>query len=169
MKNKGLTIILLLVVGYIWYNVFFRIKSSIEPLVKESKSHLDITPIKINKNRMKYVVDANYRDPFGNATAMQLESIVPLSNSTPVTPTVPVIKKEKPTVPPVRWPSIRYHGSVRSQKQIKSRAILKIDGQLYTLQEGQGVLDGMLVVKIYLDSIRLDFNKQQKIFYRHIN
>ncbi len=162
MKNKGLTIALVIIVGAVWYNVFMRVKSNIDaddtlPVQKQltnGKQWLS--------KRESFPLRVNYRDPFtGSLAAMTNE---PTPATMPMIPVEPPMPKPKPEPP--QWPVIRYYGLVRKTSSSVPRTLLTIDGVFYQLKQGDAALDNVTIKKTYRDSVVINYRKQNRTFYK---
>lgn len=154
MKNKGVTYALLIVVGLIWYNVFFRVKSNLfgeeEGFVSRENP---IKPI-ASLERDTFVLKANYRDPFGGQVVRP-----------PVDPkpeTDPVVQIPRP-VYQEPWPQIVYYGQIKKTGSKTPLAILKIDGMQFYLRTGENVLDNYVIRRIFKDSVEVSHGKSKRM------
>lgn len=163
MKNKGLTFILLIVVGIVWYKVFFRIKDNLtkDELIVQSTEKKSIHT-KFQKDTFQLA--ANYRDPFYAKTtalsqqedvSMNIVSVQPITYQAPK-PITPLPKSHK-------WPKMKYFGMMKSNPQKGNLAILSIDNTLFNLREGEVTYEGIELRKIYGDSVLLVHEKHAKI------
>lgn len=157
MKNKGLTIVLVAVVGIIWYKVFFRVKSN---LFGEETSFVGNAPPKqtfptIHRDTFK--LNAGYRDPFSGA-------LQPVSD--PSTDSLNTVKIERSPAPVYieRWPEVVYYGLIRKTNSKEPLAIIKIDGMQFYLRAGDNILDDYVIKKIYRDSVEVVHGKRKRVF-----
>jgi hypothetical protein len=160
MKNKGLTYVLLIVVGIIWYNVFFRIKdnlmtedSPVVPSLQQKQSIISLT-------RDTFELHANYRDPFRSSKKEASVSTEQIPQ-----PTQPIIHLPKVVEPPKprRWPKMKYYGIVKNQHAKSPLCIISIDNMLFNLREGEEAYDRIVVKKIYGDSVLIVQEKHKRI------
>lgn len=161
MKNKTLTYALLIVVGVIWYNVFFRVKDNIfgENAVSEESSQ------PINRNiplisKDTFELKVNYSDPFGAANA-NWSKLKPV-NIEGGTPKNRVVREK----PKMTWPKIKYFGLVKKTSSSSPLGILNIDGYQFTLRSGDSPYDGITVKRIWRDSVEMKCGKETRIFQR---
>lgn len=154
MKNKGLTYALLIVVGLIWYNVFFRVKSNLfgeeEAFIPAPSNIQSIASIR----RDTFALKASYRDPFSG---------VPLQAAPVAGPEMPV---ERLPPPPPRqdvWPQITYYGQVKKTGSKEPLAILNVDGMQFYLRHGESIFDNYVVNRIFRDSIEMSHGKKKKM------
>ncbi len=159
MKNKSLTYLLLIVVAVIWYQVFFRIKSNLETDLGSQQEANQNTLQQIAIVRDTFVLDANYRDPFGGKIAYekQIDSTAPKKK---------IVQEVKPKQSE-NWYSIKYYGLIKQTNSKNPLAILKIDGVQFSLRVGDEAFDGYKVKAIYKDSILIKFKNSSKYFYKN--
>ena len=157
MKNKGVTYALLVVVGLIWYNVFFRVKSNLfgeeETFVPSQATIRSMAAMQ----RDTFPLKANYRDPFSGTpvyTAPVAGPSTPVEHAPPPPPRVEV------------WPQIIYHGQVRKTGSKEPLAILNVDGMQFYLRHGESIFDNYVVRSIYRDSIEMAHGKQKRMLRR---
>jgi hypothetical protein len=162
MKNKGFTYLLLIVVAIIWYNVFFRIKENIMGENLPVTDNTTIAKMYKTQPRKEFTLKANYRDPFSSKGSSA--TIAP-TNATPQIPIQPVYKEPKLPPPPKvhHWPKIKYFGTVKNNSSKKALCIVNIDDMLFNLREGESVLDGIVIKKIYRDSLYIQQGKNFKM------
>lgn len=165
MKNKGLTFVLLLVVGVIWFKVFFRIKDNLsnEDTSVQVQGELGLP----RKNYVKdtFALQANYRDPFhSNSPSSSTSPSNDANGNGPQPAPVQQIIKPQPEPPkPHRWPKMRYFGLMKSNPQKGTLAILTIDNMRFNLREGEEAYDGIYVRKIYGDSVLMVHEKYGRV------
>lgn len=160
MKSKGLTYVLLIVVAAIWYNVFFRIKDNLAGSDETFTETNSVAKMYKSHKREEFDINANYRDPFSGKKSKPVE----VSNPVPVNP-IPVYKEPKLPPPPKvhHWPKMKYFGTVKNSASKKPLCIINIDDMLFNLREGEAVLDGIVIKKIYRDSIIVQQGKNFKV------
>ncbi len=156
LKNKGVIFVLLLAVGYVWYQVFYRIKDNFfsentAPLKTEKKYtegsfsiERDTTPLLVN-----------YSDPFSK------QFVLSNTNTTTNQPTVepmpkPIEKKY------VEWPEIRYFGFLKSNQSKQPLAILKINGEFFYVRNGDDLFDGFIVKNVSKECIWIKYYSETK-------
>lgn len=159
MKNKGLIYVLLVAVGVIWYNVFFRVVSNLTAdetgIVQPNETNQLFSSIE----RDTFKLNASYRDPFGAKTAV---TTTPPPETTKVNPTA-IVKKVKVKEP---WPHIQYKGMVRKTSSSNPLAIIYIDGIQLQMRKGERVFDGITLKTIHRDSIVIYYQKEKRSFWR---
>jgi hypothetical protein len=159
MKNKNLTYVMVVVVGIVWYNVFFRIKSNLEgedgTLPVQNAQPLAVKALA----RDTFALHANYADPFrggsNTAVAMSADLMAP--------PPVPVYVE--PKAPKVEyWPKVQYYGLVKRTESKRPLCIINIDDMLFYLREGESVSDNYVIRRIFRDSVIIQHNKTRRTF-----
>jgi hypothetical protein len=159
MKNKGVVYLLLVVVGIVWYNVFFRIKDNFFTEETVLPSTENRTLKRPTFHRDTFQLHADYRDPFHGVT--KTEEVKTLDPNVVNTFTPP-----KPTPPPPKphhWPKIKYFGLVKNQNAKSALCILQIGNSLYNLREGEMTQDNIEVRRITRDSVILAQGKYGKV------
>lgn len=161
MKNKGLTYALLIVVGIIWYNVFFRVVSNFN---SDESAIVEPNQIKnslFSVHRDTFTLQANYRDPFGGSLKQSFTSAPENVPQNPDPAPKPKIQKIKEV-----WPSIRYKGLIRKTTSNNPLAIIYIDGIQLQMRKGEKVFDGILLKTVHRDSIVVVYQKEKRVFWR---
>ena len=158
MKNKGVVYVLLVVVGFVWYNVFFRIKDNFfseeEQVLTSERQNIQRPTF----HRDTFNLNANYRDPFHGVT--KTEEVKPQE------PTVATYTQPKYTPPlpkPHHWPKIKYFGLLKSEQSKSPLCILQIGNSMYNLREGEVTYDNIEVRRITRDSVILAQGKYGKV------
>ncbi|MCE3297033.1 MAG: hypothetical protein K0R65_2747 [Crocinitomicaceae bacterium] len=160
MKNKGLTYLMLIVVGVIWYQVFFRIKSNLEADAGPPSNGNSFALSDLRIKRDTFQLAANYRDPFGGKmSAVSRPDTVPRIRKT-VEPRQKVYPVEQ------SWVKIRYYGLIRKTDSKNPLALLNIDNEQFFLRKGDDVFDGYKIQAIYRDSVLISYGKKSKYFYK---
>lgn len=158
MKNKSLTYVLLLVVGFIWYKVFIRVSSNLSDedvvLVQPNETKSSFLTIQ----RDSFSLNAAYRDPF---TTTPRQAVSAATELTKIVPDKKIIKKVA-----ISWPLIQYKGLVKKSTSNDPLAIIYIDGiQLY-MRKGERVFDGILVKSVHRDSVVIVYKKERRAVWR---
>lgn len=167
MNKKALSVILGIVVLFVWYKVissFFGENIESEPFQQQQAyNNLDLS--KIIRNDSIPEPKLNYRDPFLGEVDFH-HKVHPKQNSS----TEPRAKRNysnnqiKQSI--LEWPSISYHGFVKVHGNSSSMIILKIDDQLVQINEGESYESVLKVKKAYRDSILLEMNGERKVFQK---
>lgn len=159
MKNKALIYILIPVVGFIWYKVFFRIKSNVvgddTEIVQPNRSLQQFEAAQ----RDTFDMELEYRDPFGEMKRKARTEPVASNSASP-----PVVNRKPKHI--MRWPSILYKGRIKQTSNNKQHALIEIDGFLHRMRLGESVYDGIVVKGIGRDSIVIRYKKQTKTFWK---
>jgi len=162
MKNKALTGILLVVVGFIWYKAFFRVKDGFFGEETEIVSPERNQPISFTSlSRDTFSINLDYRDPFGE-TKKSYSAEPPQTNNrnTNLTP----VRRPTPQVTP--WPEIIYYGQVRKTTSKNPLAIISIDGYKHSIRKGEQLYDGIKVTAIGRDSMVVAYRKEKRVYWR---
>jgi hypothetical protein len=168
MKNRPLTISLLIAVVAIWawimYSVFDYMES---PDVVATKKKSFVSRIKEDTSTTDYMLALNYKDPFLKKEYVTYKDVAKTyTNDNATAIQVHAAPKQKVNKKPVKeeipLPAINYVGRIQNAKMNKPVAILLIDDKEYMMQEGE-IKDGVLLKGIANDSVKVVFSK--KIFY----
>jgi len=161
MKNKALTGILIVVVAFIWYKAFFRVKDGFFGEETEIVPPTRNKPISFaSLSRDTFSIQLDYRDPFGE-TKKSYNASAPQEAQQPAN--LPV---SRPIKRGVSWPDIKYYGQVRKTTSKNPLAILSIDGYQHTLRKGEALYDGIVVKSIGRDSLVVVYQKETRVFWR---
>jgi hypothetical protein len=159
MKNKPLTYALLLIVAFVWYKVFFRLKDAITSPEASitSTSEAPLKNFKIERDTFRLL--ANYRDPFGK-TSIDNKMI---NQDLPKPPPVP---KQAPVKKVVSWPLIIYKGMLKKHGNKTALGIVIIDDNQLYLREGESVYDGIQMLKFTKDHAIIKYQKETRTFLK---
>lgn len=164
MKNKSLTYVLLIVVGIIWYQVFFRIKSNFEENTVINSNNVVNYPSNLKINRDTFKIILPIRDPFYGKIILNNFSSTKYNQTQTNLQTK--TNQAKPIKQITNWFSIEYFGMIKKNDSKNPLAIIKIDHELFHLRKGEEAFDGYKVVSIYADSVLISFNESLKIFLK---
>ncbi len=160
-NNRVITILLLAVVGFIWYKVFFRVKDSLfaedVEVVQPNESQDQYKAVK--RDTVQLALD--YRDPFG-----ETEQRISLGKPEEPKPNPPVVRNQPPK-PQFQWPNIEYFGMLRKTTSTDPLAIIGIDGFKHHMRKGEKVYDGVTIKTIGRDSVVIYYQKKSKVFWRN--
>lgn len=164
MKNKALTYVLLLVVGVIWYQVFFRVKNNLtadETNIPQPNQSLASVRI-ISRDTIDLNVD--YRDPFRyEKMARPVTSSDDVSRSSRGSHRVQRI----PTKPEFVWPKVTYHGLIRNRESTAPLGLIRVDGMVYNLRIGDEIFNEIYVKSIEKDELVVRYKKLTTAFYKN--
>lgn len=168
MNKKVLSIILGIVVLFIWVKVFSKIfdNFSDDQLMTGEVTNFETLDLSafIHKDSLPEL-DLKYRDPFlGNVTFGQRQKVKSQSNSQSNHHKKGII--EKPTIVNEKWPIINYHGFVRVVSSPNGTVLLKIGNTMHNAKEGEVINNELIIKKVYRDSIILSKNEKTKTFYK---
>jgi len=158
MKNKKLTYFLILVVAGVWGMIIYRVFSAVDNTDDDTTS-VAPKPIKeafndytIPKDTTKLLL--NYRDPFG--VTKRKDTTTRLRSITKPGPSIAVAVK-----PAINWSFITYSGYIRNPATKKLIALVSINGQNLTLNEGE-TKNQVKLLKNLRDSIKVSFDGKTK-------
>jgi hypothetical protein len=149
MKNKRFLIILLICVILVWGLIGVRIYQSFQNPQTFPKTNLIVKdkPIGIQD----FVLIANYPDPFlGEIKPVKKVSLEQKLNST-----IYQVKKE------IHWPTIIFKGTISKKNSHIDYCMLVVNNKEVMLKTNDTIY-GIVVRKIYKDSIRLEYSKVKK-------
>ncbi|XOV67603.1 MAG: hypothetical protein ACFHU9_00245 [Fluviicola sp.] len=163
MKNKALTYVLLIVVGIIWYQVFFRVKGNLlDDDTEVPKPNQAIAAVHaIARDTVQ--LHADYRDPFNYE---KMARNIPLLSETPKPPTTPRAAVKRSTQPQFAWPNISYHGLIRNRTSEKPLALIRVDGLVYNLRLGDEIFNSIYIKAIEPDFLTIRYKKLEKVVER---
>ena len=161
MKNKKMTIVLILSVSAVWGIIFYKLFSAsggddtyvlsatVAPPAYES---LDDYKLKDS-----FKLQLNYRDPFlGKQVRPDTAASSGLKPASTQIPVRPVISK-----PPVNWGAIKYTGYITNPANKRIVSILTINNKEYMLSDGEAA-DGLKLVKSFKDSVKVSYQQSVK-------
>lgn len=152
---------MLVVVAFIWYKVFFRVKENLfgdeqtvadnrlTPNFYQGSVEIDTFPIKLD-----------YRDPFEDIK--RGPSTVNPENSPTQNPA-----RIKPIPQPTPWPAIHYYGMIRKTSSKEPLGIISIDGYKHTLRKGEFIYDGIKVISLDREGMKIRYKGEVRMFLRN--
>ncbi len=164
MKNKKTLYFLIPLVVFIWGLIFYKIFAY---MGDKNPDNLDTRSFNIKSDSIieidTFKLLANYDDPFLDKP-YQLEGINEYQqNPDEVIKKEPVIPKKIEVKSLVPWPQVSYGGIIKNNISNKTIVIVNINGSGKIMTAGETV-NGVLLKKIFKDSIIVEFNKETKIF-----
>lgn len=168
MNKKVLSIILGIVVLFIWVKVFSKIFDQFgdDEYTSVEASTMDAIDLsKYIKRDTIPTLKLNYRDPFlGKTYQPRKVNNQPKNDNINRAPSrVNQINKEKVVK---KWPQITYHGFVKVIGSKQGTVLLKVGGRMHKIREGEVINDELVISKVYRDSIKVTWNKEAKTFYK---
>tara|TARA_B100000508_G_scaffold141043_1_gene145542 strand:- start:37340 stop:37834 length:495 start_codon:yes stop_codon:yes gene_type:complete len=160
-KKKYLNILLIAAIiaiwGYIIQEVFVTPSEEFDNTIVSTKS----TPSTKKDSSSRYVLQANYKDPF----RMKSRFSWSLSQTRP-----PVTNKKKPLKTKrikqqkkIVWPTVEYKGRIKNHSTNNNVAVLKVNGKGYRLSENE-MIDELKINSVWKDSVLLVFEGEKKVF-----
>lgn len=167
MNKKALSVVLGIVVLFVWYKVissFFGENIESEPFQQQQAfNNLDLSKIIANDSIPQPKL--NYRDPFlGRVDFHHKVQTKKKSSTQPKTKRNYTNNQIKQSI--LEWPSISYHGFVKVHGNSSSMVILKIDNRLVQINEGESYESVLKVKKAFRDSILLELNGERKVYHK---
>lgn len=157
-KHLNITLIILLVI--IWSSVFYKYfggeKAFEENLYLNNVGSSNAKEYGIPKDTFQLKLIS--KDPFG-VNRIKRHSISKPSTKKIVKEVKPVLDKK------LVWPTISYHGFVRSENNTTRLILLKIDNRVYRKREKETVKE-ITLVTAYKDSLIISLNDNTKTIKR---
>lgn len=159
-KNKKAIWVLLPVVLGLWGLIAFRVSKAVGgdkqlPAVAVATA----TVAKATEPKEVYELELDYADPFLKGRRPVVQKTVPKPKSTPKKP---VVKKTVKPIP-LRWPDIKYHGLIGSEKG-GSTVILNVGGESWFMSAGE-LKNELKLLKVHEDSVVVEFQGKEKRTY----
>lgn len=157
-NNKVLIGILLVIVVGVWAKVFLKISSNLDS--QEIADAIDYsTPQKvIIEERKAFELKFSGLDPFLKKT--------PKNRTTVKSDYTQNYIQLKPSVPALNWPDFQYYGFVKGTNKKTKLSVLKADGTIMNLREGETFYEGFKIKRAYRDSIIIGFGNKSKTIYK---
>ncbi|MCR9171959.1 MAG: hypothetical protein NXI10_05680 [bacterium] len=163
MKSKALTYVMLVVVGIIWYQVFFRVKNNLlgedDTIPNPNQSFEQVNAMA----RDTVDLQVNYRDPFRYE---KMTTNLPLLSESPKPPANPRAAMNRNPKPQFAWPNISYHGLIRNRKSSKPLALIRVDGLVYNLRLGDEIFNSIYIKSIEPEMLTIKYKKLEKTVER---
>ncbi|MGK4568988.1 hypothetical protein [Flavobacterium sp. 3HN19-14] len=150
--KKKINVVLIIIVSCLWGTVLYRYVNQYFfrqdfTFPQKTAEHASVTNF---MQKDTFVLSDLNRDPFLNKLARKPNV---LSDKVLKVKKQPVVKKE---VKKVNFPSITYLGYIKTINKNEELVLLKVNGSLMKLKTNQ-LLDGLKVLKIYKDSVRVSY------------
>lgn len=163
MKSKPLTYVMVIVVGIIWYQVFFRVKGNLSEEDSEiPKPNQSLASVRII-SRDTVDLNVDYRDPFNYEKMMRPIATGNEMNDLNRNPQ-PVPQRSR--APEFVWPKVTYHGLIRNRSSREPLGLVRIDGLVYNLRVGEEIFNEIYVKSIGTNELVLRFKKLSKSIYK---
>lgn len=156
--KKRINIILILAVIGLWGTVIYRAVNQ----YLFSKKNIEITPSRVHfysklMTKDTFLLEVIPRDPFlnkKNYSAIPIQKKIFLNNPV-IKKSIQILNKREASI----WPVVLYYGYIKGKREI---ALLNINKKLSRLGINEQK-DGLIVRKIYKDSVEVNYNKEKKI------
>lgn len=169
MNKKVLIIILSIVVLGIWFKVIAKIfnqwrDEETAVIGVQSGEIVDLSKF-IKRDTIPEPM-LEYRDPFlGEKKRVTRKRIKNVQSNTPEIRRVRNRSNgENEEITP--WPQIKYHGFVKVSGTDSGTLLLKVNGQIYKVREGEQLNNEFTIKKAFRDSILIVRNEEIKTFYK---
>lgn len=170
MSKKKINIVLILIVLGLWGTVIYRSLNHYffpdQNIVTQAETNIRFNYKQIKKDSFELLPLAH--DPFLNNRLSNpnpsISNMLPRNTSPKPSGTrKPAIIKEKAPVV-IYWPEINYYGYIKSSLKTEEMILIKIDGKLYKARKKDNV-GGVVIKRIFKDSIEMSFKKENKFIY----
>lgn len=157
LKNKGLTFILVGLVGYVWYQVFFRIKDNFFSEQAVVESSVTDKQFNFTIDRDTSTLSLNYRDPF--LPTKNISKGDKKDYSTHIQ-NINTLRQEIY----VEWPEIKFYGFMKNTQSKQPLIIIKLDDEFYYVRKGETILDGIMISNVTPEYLNVTY--QKKSYYK---
>jgi hypothetical protein len=163
MKSKALTYVMVIIVGIIWYQVFFRVKDNLSgedtEIPKPNESFASVRII----SRDTVDLNVDYRDPFNYEKMARPVAIGNDMNDFDRNPR-PIPQRSRK--PEFVWPKVTYHGLIRNRSSKSPLGLVRLDGLVYHLRIGEEIYNEIYVKSIGTEELVLRYKKLSKAIYK---
>jgi hypothetical protein len=168
MPKKRLNIILILLVLGLWGTVAYKSLNRFFPsediVLNDTISNQNFNLKKIEKDTFTFK-NLN-RDPFLDKALVVKTNPVVLKSTAPRPKTTTIPKPIVNSKPLPIWPQVSYYGYIKSHQKTEELILVKIDNNLLKVRKNQNI-DGVVIKRIFKDSIEVLFNKEKKFVYKN--
>lgn len=165
MTKKKINIVLIIIVLGLWgavgYKTITQYFFSKDIIVNTDKTDYKLNMNLINKDT--FLLGHISRDPF-------LDKQYQMTNPIAIKqyPQIAILKVSPKTVVSIpkeiiNWPSISYHGFIKSNGKNQELILLKIDGKLFRVRKND-IVQKLTVKEVSNDSIEVIFNQEKRFF-----
>lgn len=169
MAKKKINIVLIIVVLGLWGTVGYKALAQyfFSNETVEANSVASYSSSGRQVERDTFVLEKIHRDPFLNKTLVRSESVAVAGTinrgvKRHTAPVKTVVEKPKEIK---NWPSVAYYGFIKSGEKKDELVMLKVGNSIHRLRKGQEV-EGLMLNKVYKDSVELSFNKEKRMLRR---
>jgi|SRR5690554_547156 len=169
MNKKLLIIVLGIIVLGIWIKVVSKIFNQFNDgdttlIEGATKEIVDLSKFIKRDTVPKPIL--GYRDPFlGEKKRVTRKRIKNVQSNTPEIRRVRN-RSNGENVEITPWPQIKYHGFVKVSGTDSGTLLLKVNGQIYKVREGEQLNNEFTIKKAFRDSILIVRNEEIKTFYK---
>ncbi|HLA55567.1 MAG TPA: hypothetical protein VK623_05685 [Flavobacterium sp.] len=149
--KKKLNVILIIAVAVLWGTVIYKYVSQyFAKGIAVYESHQPVSEKVATWQKDTFEIMPLKRDPFLNVAYAAPHQVHRQSN-------VRIKTRQKPAPVHVDFPQLNYFGYLKSKDKSGELVLLKVNNKLTKLHVGES-LDGLKIVKIYKDSVKVSFN-----------
>lgn len=167
MPKKSLNVILILVVLGLWGAIAYKSLSRFFPAKQNFSTETDFNSSGFNVKKIEkdtfdlrpLVNDPFFGRSFSQPIVAKTRSVYYVSKS---------LAKPKPEVKPkvmVPFPVVKYFGFIKSKDKKEEMILIKVDNTLHKTRLNANC-DGVLIKKVYKDSLQVVFGKELKTIKR---
>ncbi len=169
MPKKRLNIILILLVLGLWGTVAYKSLNRFFPPENGANESNNVSQ-SFNIKRIEkdtFSLEKLPRDPFLSRVLEVKSSPVVIKS---FVPRAKDIKTPKPVMnkPLIVWPKVYYYGYIKSHQKTEELILVKIDNRLLKVRKNQDI-EGLVIKRIFKDSIEVGFNKEKKFVHTKKN
>lgn len=172
-KNKKSLYILipltLMVWGIIGYRILNHVRSEDNTVVY---SKTNISDANLFENTPDtFFIENNYADPFLKGTfsvSRRPDPVKQTSNKKPTPTPNRIAMRRRMEEQNLRWPNVIYNGLIINEKDQTQTVLVSINGK-QKLMKPLEECDGVKVLKIYNDSLRIGYQEQEKSIAKNVS
>ena len=153
MKGKKGTYLLLAALILVWGLAICRFLGALKTENVSNPHSESIAAMPGTMTRDSFSLLSNYSDPFlRTAVAVKIQASVSVKKA-----------PEKKTVSSAdkKWPEVRFDGTIKNQKSMRTLAILNVNGQSTLASPGDEISE-IKLLRILKDSVEVSFGNEKK-------
>lgn len=161
MNNRTLNIVLITAMVIIWGLVGRKLFLNYGSGVGEIEQVVDVPKIDFKVvQKDTFILLRVERDPFLGAKGISASELGVRNTSS-------TNKIKNQNIPEsfakLQWPKVKYYGFVKNSTSLNKLVLLNINNKLYRVKM-KSAIDGLIVRKVFKDSVELEFKKELKFF-----
>ena len=166
LSKKTINVVLICVVISLWGTVLYKYVNRFfiedTTLISQDNPNFNLTFNVIEKDTFK--LSKLKRDPFLNKMYTNTERVTYKKTALKNTLPKPIVITEQSKF--VAFPNIEYFGYIKSKNKSEELVLLKVNNRLERVKINSNI-DGLVIKKIYKDSIEIYFNKEKRTFIKN--